>query len=171
MFSETTEKCQLYFTIFDNLISSYPCYNITMTDSEAPKKHSRSERRFFAFDNILVFIAAGCCLMWTWGSISAMTRNWTLSQELIEREREKALLELEVETLELENDYYRSDEYKELSARKYQNKKLPGETMIYLPSNSDAAKSKHNNDATSDSAVDTPQLDNFEQWMAFLFGM
>lgn len=109
--------------------------------------------------------------MWTWGSISAMTRNWTLSQELIERERQKALLELEVETLELENEYYHSNEYKELSARKYQNKKLPGETMIYLPANSEAAKAKHNNINNTDSAVDTPQLANFEQWMAFLFGI
>lgn len=109
--------------------------------------------------------------MWTWGSISAMTRNWTLSQELIERERQKALLELEVETLELENEYYSSNEYKELSARKYQNKKLPGETMIYLPANSDAAKSKHSSDADPNATVETPQLANFEQWMAFLFGM
>lgn len=142
-----------------------------MTESEVPKKRSWSQRKIFSFDNILVFIAAGCCLMWTWGSISAMTRNWTLSQELIEREHEKALLELEVETLELENEYYHSNEYKELSARKYQNKKLPGETMIYLPANSDAAKSKHDDSNSSDAAVDTPQLANFEQWMAFLFGM
>ena len=142
-----------------------------MSESEVPKKRFWSQRNFFAFYNVLVFIAAGCCLMWTWGSISAMTRNWTLSQELIERERQKALLELEVETLELENEYYHSNEYKELSARKYQNKKLPGETMIYLPANSEAAKAKHDNINNTDSAVDTPQLANFEQWMAFLFGI
>lgn len=142
-----------------------------MSESEVPKKRFWSQRNFFAFDNVLVFIAAGCCLMWTWGSISAMTRNWTLSQELIERERQKALLELEVETLELENEYYHSNEYKELSARKYQNKKLPGETMIYLPVNSETAKAKHDNINNTDSAVDTPQLANFEQWMAFLFGI
>jgi hypothetical protein len=142
-----------------------------MSESEVPKKRFWSQRNFFAFDNVLVFIAAGCCLMWTWGSISAMTRNWTLSQELIERERQKALLELEVETLELENEYYHSNEYKELSARKYQNKKLPGETMIYLPANSEAAKAKHDDINNTDSAVDTPQLANFEQWMAFLFGI
>ena len=154
-----------------SMMHTYLWYNITMSESEVPKKRSWSERKIFAFDNILVFIAAGCCLMWTWGSISAMTRNWTLSQELIERERQKALLELEVETLELENEYYHSNEYKELSARKYQNKKLPGETMIYLPANSEAAKAKHDNINNTDSAVDTPQLANFEQWMAFLFGI
>ena len=142
-----------------------------MSESEVPKKRFWSQRNFFAFDNVLVFIAAGCCLMWTWGSISAMTRNWTLSQELIERERQTALLELEVETLELENEYYYSNDYIELSARKYQNKKLPGETMIYLPANSEAANAKHDNINNTDSAVDTPQLANFEQWMAFLFGI
>ena len=49
------------------------------------------------------------------------------------RRREKALLELEVETLELENEYYLSAEYQELAARKYQGKMLAGETMVYLP--------------------------------------
>ena len=64
-----------------------------------------------------------------------MTRNWSLSQEVLEYQREKSLLELEVEMLELENEYYRSNEYQELAARKYQNKKLPGEVMVYLPAN------------------------------------
>lgn len=137
--------------------------------SGGSNKHSLLPRRLFVLDNLVVLIAAGCCLMWTWGSISAMTRNWTLSEELAERQRAKALLELEVETIELENEYYRSDEYKELSARKYQNKKLPGETMIYLPANSEAAKAKH--DGARDDAIETPTLTNFEQWMAFLFGM
>lgn len=88
------------------------------------------------------------------------------------RQREKALLELEVDTLELENEYYRSAEYQELAARKYQNKKLPGETMIYLPDNSEAARTKHKQSTTSpDSAIANTSLSNFEQWLAFLFGI
>ena len=33
------------------------------------------------------------------GTIGSLSRNWTLAQELISRQRERALLELEVETL------------------------------------------------------------------------
>ena len=124
------------------------------------------------FDNIITIVAAICCLVWTWGSISSMSRNWALAEELINRQREKALLELEVETLELENEYYRSAEYQELAARKYQNKKLPGETMIYLPDNSDVARNKHKQPAADpDSLLVDTERSNLEQWLTFLFGI
>lgn len=125
----------------------------------------------FVFDNVVLIVAAICCLVWTWGSISSMTRNWSLAQEVASRQREKALLELEVETLELENEYYLSAEYQELAARKYQGKKLPGETMVYLPANSEAAKNKHKNSVATDDTPTVTEASNFEQWMTFLFGV
>lgn len=122
------------------------------------------------FDNVVIIVAAICCLIWTWGSISSMTRNWSLAQEVASRQREKALLELEVETLELENEYYLSAEYQELAARKYQGKMLAGETMIYLPENSEAAKNKHQSSEPTDVGPAVAESSNFEQWLTFLFG-
>lgn len=143
---------------------------MTELKTKARKAKYWLKRDFFVFDNILIFVAIALCLFWTWGTIGSLSRNWTLAQELISRQRERALLELEVETLELENEYYHSTEYQELAARKYQGKKLPGETMIYLPANSDAAKNKHVADVIA-SSPKTKEMSNFEQWMAFLFGM
>lgn len=128
------------------------------------------KHKFFTFENIVLLVAAICCLAWTWGSIDSMTRNWSLAQELMERQREKAVLELEVETLELENEYYASAEYQELAARKYQNKMLLGETMIYLPDNSVAARTKHKAKPEEPTTADVA-MSNLEQWMAFLFGI
>lgn len=122
------------------------------------------------FDNVILIIAFVFCLIWTWGSISSMSRNWGLAQELMNRQRERALLELEVETLELENEYYLSAEYQELAARKYQGKMLAGETMVYLPPNSDQAKGKHQDDAFT-TVAPAGEMSNFSQWMAFLFGI
>ncbi len=143
---------------------------MTELKTKARKAKYWLKRDFFVFDNVLIFIAIVLCLLWTWGTIGSLSRNWTLAQELISRQRERALLELEVETLELENEYYHSAEYQELAARKYQGRKLPGETMIYLPSNSEAAKTKHVADVVA-SSPKTKEMSNFEQWMAFLFGM
>lgn len=128
------------------------------------------KHEWLTFDHLVLFSAIVFCLAWTCGSISSMSRNWSLAQSLANREREKALLELEVETLELENEYYLSDEYQELAARKYQNKKLPGETMVYLPANSDTAKNKHAT-STDESNTATVAMSNFEQWLKFLFGI
>lgn len=126
---------------------------------------------FMNLERVTMIIAAFCCLMWTWGSIDSMTRNWSLAQELMSRQREKALLELEVETLELENEYYKSYEYQELAARKYQGKLLPGETMIYLPDNSDAARNKHKAEDDVEETLAADTMSNIEQWLVFLFGV
>lgn len=121
------------------------------------------------FDNVVLIIALVFCLIWTWGSISSMTRNWSLAQSLMNRQREKALLELEVETLELENEYYLSDEYQELAARKYQGKMLPGETMVYLPE--DSNKTNRDSETIAEEPIATDTMSNLEQWLAFLFGI
>lgn len=129
------------------------------------------KHELLVFDNIILIVALILCFSFTWGAISSMSRNWSLAAEVASREREKALLELEVETLELENAYYLSEEYQELAARKYQGKKLPGETMIYLPPNSESAKQKHVSDAEAEVALPTNEMSNFEQWTKFLFGI
>ena len=113
-------------------------------------------------------MGVGLCLIWTWGAISAMSRNWELEQRLIARQNELSLLQLEIESLELENQYYASEEYQELAARDLRNKIADGETLIYLPANSDFAKHKHENIIVKEEAEEPT---NFEQWMSFIFGM
>ena len=134
------------------------------------KIHYWLKHELLIFDNIVLVIALILCFSFTWGAISSMSRNWKLAAEVASREREKALLELEVETLELENAYYLSEEYQELAARKYQGKKLPDEIMVYLPKNSDYAKRKHSTSSADSTNVPLNELSNFEQWTKFLFG-
>ncbi len=122
---------------------------------------------YFVASNIILFIAVFLCFLFTFYSITAMSRNWELAERVASAEKNKQLLELEVETMELENEYYKSQEYQELAARHFQNKKLPGENLVYLPANSDYAKNKHNNSEVATSQT----LSNFAQWMKFLFGI
>lgn len=115
---------------------------------------------------VLIFIAA--CLAWTYGAIVSLSRNWELEQRLISKRREVRLLELEVETIELENQYYASEEYQELAARSKENKILPGETLVYLPKNSEEAKKKHED---AEVKISYAEPSNFRQWLSFLFGV
>lgn len=123
---------------------------------------------YFTMDRVAFIVALAICAAWTWGAISSMTRNWELEQRVASRRKELTLLRLEVESLELENQYYKSEEYQELAAREKQNKKLPGETMVYLPPNTETAKNKYK--VTTAVAEDVAAPSNFEQWMSFLFG-
>ena len=82
---------------------------------------------FFTMENVVLFLAIILCLVWTYQSILAMSRNWELSERLTAEKRTLELLEVEVEMAELENAYYNTDEYQELMARRYLDKKMPGE--------------------------------------------
>ncbi len=118
----------------------------------------------------VVFLVIACSSMYFIGfAITSMARNWELEQTLEEKNHAKALLELEVETISLENKYYASNEYQELSARLHQNKMAAGETMIYLPKNSDNVKNKHKNEQEVNPEAERPS--NFSQWISFLFGV
>lgn len=123
---------------------------------------------FLAVENIVLVVAVAMCLVWTYQSVVAMTRNWELAERLNAEKKNLQLLEIEVEAAELENDYYKTEEYQELAARKLNNKKLSGENMVYLPENSEAAKNKHQNIeiAVQDEGE---EYSNIEKWMRFLF--
>ena len=125
-------------------------------------------KRWLSQERIIFLVTIAMCLIWTWGAISAMTRNWDLEQRLVAKRQERTLLQLEIESLELENRYYASAEYQELAARAKQNKILDGETLIYLPDNSDIAKHKHDGAIVQEPVEEEPN--NFEQWLSFLFG-
>lgn len=129
----------------------------------------RIKHDYLSFDNVIFFIAIAACIAWTYSSLSATSRNWELSQKLATKNMELSLIRYEVDNLELENDYYRSAEYQELSARAKQNKMLEGEHLVYLPVNSDSALSKYN--STPDESISTAEPSNVSQWMSFLFGV
>ena len=120
-------------------------------------------------DNMVIIVAVVLCVGWTWGSVSSMSRNWELAGQVAEAERRLALLQLEVETMRYENEYYASDEYLELEARRLQNKVGDGESLVYLPENSEAAKHKHDESAT-ETTISEQVASNLEQWLQFLFG-
>ena len=128
----------------------------------------RIKHDYLSFDNVIFFIAIIACIAWTYSSLSATSRNWELSQKLATKNMELSLIKYEVDNLELENDYYRSVEYQELSARAKQNKMLEGEHLVYLPENSATALNKYN--ATEETSESSPPS-NVSQWMSFLFGV
>ena len=126
----------------------------------------RLKRDFFTLENIALLLAIVLCLVWTYQSIVARSRNWKLSETLITEKKELELLNVEVEAAELENEYYKTNEYQELMARKILDKKLSGENMVILPDNSEEAKNKHK---VAKVEKQEKSYSNFEKWMMYLF--
>ena len=123
---------------------------------------------FLTIENVILIIAILLCLSWTYRSIEAMNRNWELSEELRMAHKNLELKKIETEMAELENAYFETDEYKELAARKFANKQLEGENMVYLPENSEEAKNKHSDEVVK-VEEEKKEYSNFEKWMMYLW--
>ena len=121
---------------------------------------------FFTVENMVLIFAIALCLVWTYQSVAAMSRNWELSERLNKEKRELELAKIEVEAADLENEYYKTDEYQELLARKFLDKELAGEHMVVLPENSEEAKNKFSEVIIEEKETEKT---NFDKWMMFLF--
>ena len=126
----------------------------------------RMKHDFLTIENVVLAGAIVLCLVWTYQSIAAMSRNWELSERLTAERKALELLNIEIEAAELENEYYNSNEYQELMARRQLDKKLPGENMVVMPANSEEAKNRHQ---VTSVEKEEREYSNFEKWMMYLF--
>ncbi len=140
-----------------------------MSMKDKIRKAKYNLKHDFPLDRFLFAVALLFFFACVWGTISSVTRNWELEQRLASRRKELELTKLEVESAKLENEYLASEEYQELSARAKQNKSLEGETLVYLPKNTERAKTKHK-DIIPVAETEEDTRTNFEKWMSFLFG-
>lgn len=129
-------------------------------------------RRYGTMNNIVIAGALLVAASWAWGSVTTMQRNFALQREVDAKRRELVLTELEVQMLKYQQNYYKSDEYKELAAREHLGLVLPGERVLLLPPNSDEVTRA---DAQAAQVMQvTPGValaaSNFEQWVSFLSG-
>ena len=120
-------------------------------------------------ENVVLFLAIILCLVWTYQSVAAMSRNWELSERLTSERKTLELLRNEVEVTKMANEYYKTDEYQELVARKNLDKKLNGENMVVMPENSEEAKNKHKEVSVATKLMEEKEYSNFEKWMMYLF--
>lgn len=127
--------------------------------------------RYGTMNNIVIAAAFVIAMGWAWGSITTMQRNFALQKEVDRQQRQLELTDLEVQTLQYQQNYYRSDEYKDLAAREHLGLASPGEKVLHLPPNSDAAKRADAPQAmATQSTRSTAVASNFDQWMNFLVG-
>ncbi len=140
-----------------------------MKNRNLQKFYYRLRHDYLTMNNVVLGVALLVAAGWTWGSMQAMQRNYALQKDLDNKQRQVTLLQLEADKLKYEQNYYRSDEYKELAVRERLGLVFPGEKVLILPPNSEEAKAA--DAAYTDKRVDRPaQPNNLEQWVNFLFG-
>lgn len=119
--------------------------------------------RFWTVSRLVLMVVIAAVAVWMAMVIQVLNNNYKLQRQVDNAKLDSQMLELENQNLRLEQLYYRTDEYMELSARSLLGKALPGEHLVVLPRVSHASKVKR-----SGGAVVTKS--NFDQWLDFLFG-
>ncbi len=117
---------------------------------------------FWTVSRLVLMVVIAAVAVWMAMVIQVLNNNYKLQRQVDNAKLDSQMLELENQNLRLEQLYYRTDEYMELSARSLLGKALPGEHLVVLPCVSHASKAKR-----SGSAVVTKS--NFDQWLDFLF--
>lgn len=121
-----------------------------------------------------MIVFAVIVLMVCWSGVRVIEANYRLERRIARLEEENKLRELENANQELENDYYESDQYLELQARKTFGKAAPGETLLLVPEEVALAHTVElpeagpENPSTNVSSKPDYQR-NFEAWMNFFF--
>ena len=100
-------------------------------------------------------------VIWVWGNISAMEKNYSIQKKLELKQRQALIDEIKYKTLEYEQKYLKSAEYQELAAREKLSLALPGEHVLVL-SKYPEEKEKEKSESSKPS--------NFTQWINFIFG-
>ena len=72
-------------------------------------------------------------LLVSWSSIKAIETNYKLQRQISAIEQQNDLKRLENSNTRLQNEYYKTDQYLELSARQNFGLAKPGETELIVP--------------------------------------
>jgi hypothetical protein len=125
--------------------------------------------KYFTLNNVVIVLAFSIAAGWVWGSLGVMQRNYDLQKEVDLKQQQLQLAQVETSSLELEQRYYRTREFQELAVRQDLGLGIPGEKVLILPPNTQAAKDADNKLTQKKVAV-IAQESNFQQWVNFLFG-
>lgn len=135
---------------------------------------NRIVKQLFDVRNIGLYIFGLIALSITWSGIKVVQTNYGLQKQIATLEQEAAISDLQNANLNLKNQYYQTDQFLELAARRQFGLALPGEKMLLVPK--DIAL-KYITKTTPDTNVNTsallkdlnkpPYQLNLEAWIDF----
>ncbi len=116
--------------------------------------------------NITLFFFLLFALSLTWSTAKTIRKNKLLEADIARLHAESDIQQLENKVAQLNNEYYKTDSFLELEARRKLNKALPGEKLVILPKHSEAELSGGEGDKEF-FHTNTP-LENARDWVYYL---
>jgi cell division protein FtsB len=129
-----------------------------------PKHLSKYMELRYAGQAVFVVII----LLISWNGIGAIQSNFKLQEQVNQLNQQNELANLQNEDIALQNQYYQSKQYLDLSARQNLGLALPGETELLVP---DSVALTYTVTQPSDQSTNTQSQpksqQNFSSWIDF----
>lgn len=123
----------------------------------------------------MLYIFAFVVLAISWSTVRAVQKNYQLQKEIAVLQQENKLLELSNENTALQNQFFETDQFLELSARQNLGLAEPGEKVLVVPPSVAQRYVDKSLIASKEEANDQEQsksdyMKNIESWRNFLLG-
>lgn len=121
--------------------------------------------RDIRFTGQVVF--TGIVLLISWSGVKTIQTNYELQKQISTIKQQNAVRELENKNLELQNQYYNTDEYLELSARRNFGLGKPGEKELLVPQSVAYAYAPEVALSKASAEAKSTHTSNFQAWVNF----
>lgn len=158
----------------ESIADSEPCYIMVMDNLTAMQTKIADYQdkvldlagrfRDIRFTGQVVF--ACIVLLISWSGVKTIQTNYELQREISALQQKNAVRELENSNIALQNDYFKTDEYLELSARRNFGLGMPGETELLVPQ-SVALQYAPELPAADEAPTTQKEVGNFQAWVNF----
>jgi cell division protein FtsB len=136
---------------------------------------SKKARQLADMRNIGLYIFGIVVLAIAWSSAKTVQNNYDLQKKISKLQQENTVLSLQNQNTGLQNEYYKTNQYLELSARQNLGLAAPGEKVMLVPQQTALKYVNQNLDNHPPSvkvAFDKrpKYIKNLETWRDFLLG-
>ncbi len=115
-----------------------------------------------------LFLIVAISLMFN--TLKVIQRNYELQQQVDQLTDEVGLIKVQNQNLKFNIEYYKTDAYLEVEAKRRFNLAESGEKVVLLPKDGDLEPEVLETTIESIQESRPVHQENFEKWMTFLFG-
>jgi cell division protein FtsB len=126
--------------------------------------------------NVALYVFVIVLLAIAWSSAKTIQKNYDLQKQISTLKQQNQVIQIHNENIRLENKYYQTDQYLELTARQVLGLAAPGEKVLLIPKsvalkNIDPSRSKQVEPKTGNPIDNrSTYIKNMETWRDFLLG-
>jgi cell division protein FtsB len=136
--------------------------------------NSKKTKQLLDVRNIGLYVFGIIVLAIAWSGAKTVQNNYELQKRISTLQQQNAVLSLQNQNSALQNQYYKTSQYLELSARQNLGLAAPGESVLLVPQ---STALKYINPSIGQISSQPPKLDNrksyvknLEAWRDFLLG-